>query len=49
MSIYEIKKGHHVRRGFQKPEKQALVNDVLETGLNQVAINVEGKKKQFGQ
>jgi len=26
---------------------QALINDVLETGLNQVAINVEGKKKQF--
>ena len=26
---------------------QALINDVLETGLNQVAINIEGKKKQF--
>lgn len=29
-----------------KTEK-ALINDVLETGLNQVAIKVEGKKKQF--
>ena len=26
---------------------KALINDVLETGLNQVAIKVEGKKKQF--
>lgn len=26
---------------------QALINDVLETGLNQVAIKIEGKKKQF--
>ena len=24
-----------------------MINDVLETGLNQVAIKVEGKKKQF--